>query len=258
MLPDDPMVRFFHRHLAPILFTISKDDAEHQFVVTAFVLSVEDKWFLVTAGHCLREIEEYKSHRYTVSSCALIDSLGTDPKDDYSIPFAYELASPQYLSQDLEYDYGIIALSTYYREHLQMQGIHPLTERVWDNLPDSFHSYKLLGIPYELLEITPHLIRVITTLHNIDPLQEWPEDIEEPSSPQFLGKIALGDGLNSIRGTSGGPIFGFKKDESGHFRYWLVALQSRWLRRSRIIIGCPMKLLGDFLRYRTINDNGTA
>jgi hypothetical protein len=59
-----------------------------------------------------------------------------------------------------------------------------------------------------------------------------------------LGKtVSLPGGL---KGTSGGPILGFFRDDGGNLRYWVVALQSSCLH-NRYIFGCPVKLFGGLL-----------
>lgn len=252
MVEDDPIVRFFHKHLVPILFTVQEETVSRQFIVTAFVLSAADQWFLITAGHCLRDIEKLLSQGSEIESCALIDTMGDGAINEYTIPFAYENASPEYLSDDLEFDYGVIPLSHYYRQLLETNNIQSLTEQVWDKQPDKFEFYKLIGIPYELLEITPNYINVTTTLLDIEPLDKMPDGISKTSSSQFVGKIILGKGVKNIKGTSGGPIFGFRENPPGTLKYWLVALQSRWLPTSQIVIGCPTKLLGQFLRSQIL------
>jgi hypothetical protein len=245
---DNPIVRFFHKHLVPILFTVQETGVSRQFIITAFVLSIDNHWFLVTAGHCFREIETLKANGAKIISCALIDKTGDGAKFVDNIPFAYENAFPAYLSKELEYDYGVIALSGYYRQLLEANNIKPLTEEVWDLQPDKFDFYKLIGIPYELLEITPDYINLTSALFDVEPLNDLPNGVAIPSSPQFIGKITLGGGIQNIEGTSGGPIFGFHENPPGILKYWLVALQSRWLPTSQIVIGCPTKLLGQFLR----------
>ena len=248
MLPDDPIARFFNKHLVPMLFTVQDNTGSRQFIVSAFALSIMDQWFLITAGHCLRQIEELQSKGTEITSCALVDTIGTDAIHKDTIPFAYENASPQYLSEDLHYDYGVIPLSSYYRHLLEANSVQSLTEEVWEKQPDEFDFYKLLGVPYELLEITPEYVYLPTTLLNVEPTNEWPNGIAKTSAPQFIGKITLGKGLTNIAGTSGGPIFGFRENPPGKLKYWLVALQSRWFSMSRIVIGCPTKPLGQFLR----------
>ena len=46
--------------------------------------------------------------------------------------------------------------------------------------------------------------------------------------------------LTDIDGMSGGPIFAIKWIDSQNIRYWVVAVQSSWLRSERILAACPI------------------
>lgn len=56
--------------------------------------------------------------------------------------------------------------------------------------------------------------------------------------PRFKAEIIDRGGLKSIKGFSGGPIFGviYGEDEIG---FYVVAIQSRW-DEEKIIFGCPI------------------
>jgi len=66
--------------------------------------------------------------------------------------------------------------------------------------------------------------------------------------PLFYGRVWLDDELQSIKGMSGGPIFAFQKDGNGLQRYWLIALQSRWLNQSHYIAACQVAALGEAIQ----------
>ena len=59
MPTDAEIVGYFHRHVVALVFTFQKGSEKQSFAVTAFVLSVLDHWFLITAGHCIDLIEEF-------------------------------------------------------------------------------------------------------------------------------------------------------------------------------------------------------
>ena len=76
-VPETDIVSYFERHIVPLVFTFTRGGQTHRFHVTAFVLSVGGQWFLVTAGHCLAEVDELSAeHGYTLEGCCLVDSLG--------------------------------------------------------------------------------------------------------------------------------------------------------------------------------------
>ncbi|MCQ3972403.1 MAG: hypothetical protein DPW09_03030 [Anaerolineae bacterium] len=256
MTIHDELIGFFHRHLVPIFFTFEKEKDIQNFVVTAFVLSVLDQWFLITAGHCIREIEKLTdSYGYKIVGCQLIDFLGLGATNQRPIPFVYEGSHPTCLSDNYAFDYGVMVLSGYYKKLLQANNIQALNEEVWKKQPNKVDLYMLLGIPAELVKVDPDIIEIVPTLHTIESVSQKPDGFTETDAPLFYGKIALNNDLKSIKGMSGGPIFAFSRNEQGELRYWLTALQSRWLPETHFIAACPTNLLGHFLESITLQIN---
>ncbi len=81
------------------------------------------------------------------------------------------------------------------------------------------------------------------------PLRRLPDDKQE-TFPRFKAEILDKGNQQSIKGMSGGPIFGFFR-EAGERKYLLVAFQSRWDKQSTVF-GClvpsMMKCLEQKLR----------
>ena len=72
-----------------------------------------------------------------------------------------------------------------------------------------------------------------------------PENIKKTKYPRFVGQLKKDISINSIVGMSGGPIFGFNLNPP--IRYWVVAIQSSWLKDRRITFGCPLPVLANLL-----------
>lgn len=247
MPTDDELVSFFQRHVVPVFFTLQNEQDTQNIVLTAFVLSVSDQWFLITAGHCIREIEILSDHYgYAITRCQLIDSLGLGATHPEPIPFAYRDSHAVCLSDDHAFDYGVMALSTYYKQLLKANKVQALNEKVWKHQPVDVDFYRLLGMPGELVKVNSESVEIAPTLLTVEPIDHKPEGFTEVDAPLFYGRIILGEGMHSIKGMSGGPVFAFRKNEKGELRYWLIALQSRWLQKPRFIAACPTKLLGHF------------
>lgn len=248
MPTDEELVGFFHRHVVAVILTFQKGPEIQNLAVTAFVLSVADHWFLITAGHCIRQIEAMTEQLgYELANCQLIDSLGLAASHLESIPFVYKDSNPTCLSDDYAFDYGVMVLSPYYRQLLEANNIQALNEEVWKKQPANVDFYMLLGIPSELVKVDSEYIAIGSTLHRVEPVDEKPEGFTQVDAPLFYGRITLREGMTSIQGMSGGPIFAFHLNEKGELRYWLTALQSRWLPESHYIAACPTRLLGNFL-----------
>lgn len=243
-LSDDNLVGLFAKHLVPILFTFGKESLSDNALMTSFVLSVDEQWFLVTAGHSIRKVKEIIARGWQIVECYLVDSMGLEAKHLDPIPFAYAKSYPVQLSEDRSLDYGVIPLSIYYRQLLEKNNIQPLNEEVWKCQPTDVDFYLLLGVPWELVKVDPGQVEIAPTLLRVEPVEERPQGFPETDTPMFYGRIELGQGRTSIKGMSGGPIFGFHADAQGQLRYWLIALQSRCLSDSYHIAACPTKVLG--------------
>ncbi|MCX7426983.1 MAG: hypothetical protein NTW96_15325 [Planctomycetia bacterium] len=121
----------------------------------------------------------------------------------------------------------------------------PFTKKNWvDQSSISFDFFAMLGLPNDQAQQIMSRkdgIESITTFQNptllfLEPC-ERPVRVAPTSNPQFVAKIDPHVDLDSIVGMSGGPIFGFRKNCDGQFAYWPVAIQSRWLPHSRIVVG---------------------
>lgn len=248
MAENSELVGYFHKHLVPIFFSCQKDEHKQDFAFTAFVLSVRAQWFLITAGHCIKAVEQLiHEHGYKIVQCSLIDTMSLVAKHRHPVPFGYIGSNPIFLSENRDFDYGIIAVTDYYRRLLEANNVQPLNEKVWKKQPSKVDFYLLLGVPAELIKKDLSTVQITSTLLDVEMLDHRPEEFPESDEPLFYGRIKHGESLSSIEGMSGGPILGFYKNEKGELRYWLIALQSRWLPTSRYIMACSTKLLGEFL-----------
>lgn len=253
MPTHEELVGFFHRHLVPIYFSCQKEKDIQNFVVTYFVLSVSSQWFLITAGHCIHDIDRLiNKSGYQITKCYLIDSMSLGAKHPEPVPFDYKNSNPVCLSEDREFDYGVMVLSSYYRKLLETNNVLALNEEVWKKQPTKVDFYMLLGVPLELTKVNLNDFQITPTLHKVEALSKRPDNFPETNVPLFYGKVFLGKALSNIEGMSGGPIFGFYQNDKDELRYWLLALQSRWLPKSHNIMACPTKLLGLFLEEKVL------
>lgn len=245
---NDEMVRFFHRHVIPIHLLFRKGSEEKACLITTFVMSIYDQWFLVTAGHCIEDIEENLINGYEIARCRLIDFMGSGARHAEPIPFDYQESSASKLCYDPKYDYGILYLNENQVRLLKANGIQALNEEVWEKQPDSVDFYMLLGVVNELSDVTPNSAHITSTLHKVIELPDRPADFGETEAPTFWGRIHLKDPVTDIAGMSGGPIFSIHRKENGDLRYWLHAIQSRWLPSQKLIAACLARPVGIFLK----------
>lgn len=254
------VVSFFSQHIIPIYFSFQKEEKHQEFIITSFLFSVSDYWFLLTAGHCFKEIEEklLKNGWFLNKSC-MIDCLGLNARFTEPIPFPFKIEEtiyfPDFLDYDLAYDYGLYPLSEYYRKLLLTNNVKPLNEEVWKKESDRFDLYVLVGIPSELIEYDEDDIEFSTNLFYPDTVDFKPAGFSDVSLPQIYAKIHLNDAIRSIEGMSGGPLFGLRKNDNGELRYWLVGLLSRWLPESHYIAVCPTKYIGKIIESLLTNND---
>jgi hypothetical protein len=171
-----------HQHLVLLVFFFNKDSSTVPFVVTTFVLSVQEQWFLVTAGHCLQQVEEYKEEGWVIQKCFLMDSLGLGAKYFEPIIFTYDLENPQFIRDEREMDYGIIPLKLIYKDLLKANGIKPLNEGVWKKQPKEPEFYTLIGAPSEFNEYDNETIKIVSILNFIDKCKR-PDNCPETDFP---------------------------------------------------------------------------
>jgi hypothetical protein len=96
---DDPQTalsNLLHRHCVNIQATerlpngaSSAGKSTIFIVISAFVMDVDSRWFLVTAGHCLKEIETAEQQGCTFENWALDDAIHPGAKHQTRIPLDY-------------------------------------------------------------------------------------------------------------------------------------------------------------------------
>ena len=214
----EEIAEYFNQHCAPLYFHLNKEKENHHYVISTFVISIDDEWFLVTAGHCLREIENIKSAGYSLTRTRLIDYGGINAKHSHPIPFDFESSPTAHFGDD-KYDYGIIHISTYYRRLMESNNIIALNEEVWEKQPNKPDFYFLLGVPDQLTERTEDEIRIRATLLQVIKCDSVPDEFEKNDAPTFYGEIYTDEELTSVVGMSGGPLFSFKRTEDGQLKY---------------------------------------
>lgn len=203
----------------------------------------------MTAGHVLGDIQR---DRIGEIKGRLIDSTGLEPKYGMAIPFDFDSTDPTIFGGENDFDYAVIPLLPYYRSLLMANGIVPLDERAWTTPPSNPDYYLLAGFPSEMVDVPQRQqdwddLAVCCTMHSLEKLPDTPHGFGEKTGPRTYFRIALGSDLESIRGLSGAPVLTLSSDESA-LRYWLVGVQSSWVRSSQSIAVCPARPLLGYLQ----------
>ena len=217
-------------------------------IISGFVISVDGKWFLITAGHCLRNIEASREAGQNYHSWELDDGTRPNAQAALPIPFDYDNI-PKFAIVDKEsgVDYAAFYLRPYYQNLLVANGIQPFPDPWRKDITGDFTAYILLGVPNETIEakITDDGI-----YQRCRPTAIGLTRIDQPTGvlirgDWFYAKLPDANGeyyVDSIEGMSGGPIIGFGKGNDDRPCYWVLALQSSWDRSKREIRACPIAI----------------
>ena len=239
--------------------------------VTTFIIEAKGMWFLITAGHILQAIETARENGQQLANFQLHDGLSSDSAHLQPIPFPIDGQTKmaywhEEIGSGAGADYGIIPLSSLISDALKANGKMAIRQPWMQELPSTFDSYCMLGIPSEFQEegtfATAVEVGISGAMISVRKIDTPPEHMRS-AIPRFYGKIATdlrdkeGLPLKDIDGMSGGPIFGFVKSEKG-MELWVVAIQSSWDAKTGTIAGCYFKQFAEEIASKiTANNRAT-
>ena len=164
--PDDPnlkdaddykkVVGLMSQHLITLVCyydTIESDGrikCSNSMVFSGRLLELREQLFWVTAGHCLKNINEpIKAGHIRATSSAFMDYLGYRAGFKHAVPFTYGLNSGLYIwDPKIGMDFALIPLNELYREMFAKNNNVPVTRNNWiDQHRLSFDFYRMLGVP---------------------------------------------------------------------------------------------------------------
>ena len=251
------VLEFFCRHLIGLCVTYRHKNAEDAGKPARFVacsgtlITIRDAVLYLTAGHVLKELDELRAHdQVEITDAVLADTLGWKRISDVPIPFDLKNAQFFYIDDEEEgLDFGVIMLEPHYVRLLAKNGVVALTEQNWMHQHAvKFDGYAMLGFPKEFTSqrvSTSGNGIVSPVMFGVKRLKSTPDYRSPTRYPQFVGQLDPGLSLSSVKGMSGGPIFGFRRKPE--LRYWIVALQSLSNRPKRIVYGCDLPTLASLM-----------
>jgi len=219
------------------------------FTISGFVLRLHDRLFWVTAGHCLKsELDKpIREGKLRVFNCGFADYFGDQAQDTHNIPHSYALGCAFYIDDESRgLDFGVIPLDYLTIQNLAANGIKYVSRENWIHQPGiRFDRYAMFGIPSHLTVVEHGEAGAMSAKSRAALL--WIDHVESDDQNWFVGQIHSDHRIESIKGMSGGPIYGFRVDEAGQWTYHVVALQSRWKPDSRTIFGCSLPFFAELL-----------
>jgi hypothetical protein len=254
----EKLLEFFCRHLVALCITYRRAKSGIPVgdqIFSAYpgvVICIRGTCSFLTAGHSLKDLTAaLERGDIAVESAVLADTFGPDAISEKPIPFDL-LNEPRFFIDDTEegLDFGLIALRPYYVALLAKHGIKALFEENWiAQHRVKFDAYAMLGLPEEFVSYEKDGSEIVG---KVSPTMIWvktidlpPEGTKPTTYPRFIGKLDENLPLSSIVGMSGGPIFGFRYGPPT--AYWVVAIQSSWLKSHRVVFACPLSVLAELL-----------
>jgi hypothetical protein len=217
------------KHVLGVRVGLQKGVEQTTYVFSAVIVLMEGVWILVTAGHCLDDIDAAVTSGYSVASFGLIDGTNSEAKDHHIVPISYTASKPKsfFKNEDHATDIGLIVLDTLTTENLRKNGMLPIPAGAWGAPLKSVDFYILSGLPDEYVtEMTSVTLSTMVFLE-VNEVADRPEAFDKSDGAVFYGELNRPDELKSIVGMSGGPIFAFRKIADG-WQYSLHAIQSTW------------------------------
>ncbi|MGO9465427.1 MAG: hypothetical protein ACLQVF_14890 [Isosphaeraceae bacterium] len=146
----DDVIKYLGKHLVALACrqSVGNPTVAHTFFIVGFVVSVADEWFMVTAGHCLADLE--KAFRAGgVQAIKLIDYMGTGAIDFTPHFFDYGKEPRCWFDEDNGVDFGFVHLRPYYRRLLEANRVVAMDEIQWKRQPPAsdLEVCWMLGIP---------------------------------------------------------------------------------------------------------------
>lgn len=223
-----------------------------QPTISAFVVSVEGRWWLVTAGHVLVAMKRrFAEGNRRLKRAHLFNLLNGD-----TVPYDLDLKRTFSFDDDAGGDIGLLPIGPLMANTLRAGGIVPLAEDRWDRQPSSTEERWLVGLPASLkepLRIAAHGSKVtIGSAQSLImlPMREVetvPECLQANPERRILGRVPqgriepMGRVVDDIDGLSGSPIFDTTRESAKEVSYTLVAVQSSWHAPSRVASGTRLR-----------------
>jgi len=263
--PGQGLLPILMKHVVALSLLDSEEELEEDILTpdyqpghilfTSFVVSVQKIWFLITAGHILKDIETRIESGRKIVKARLIDSF-QDNQHAMSVPFDFDDAPkiPIY-RKEAGIDYGAIMLKPFYVRSLLASGTRAFDEKEYESFPDKADKYFLLGFPSQARKIEcasreaggKISIDIGCPLLPVQPLDNPPVELQliekrfHARVPIIKGNRCAEDGsMTDIDGMSGGPVIAVKRINAEEIRYWIIAVQSSWLKSKRILSACYM------------------
>lgn len=223
------------------------------FAISGFVMSFKNRWFLATAGHIIRDMEENRMNGLTrVRSMGIVDHGGVEAQHTESYPFDYDGAEKYWVADGNGLDFGFIEIQPFYRKLMKANSVAAIPESHWDRDEDhEYEEYFVMGLPSNQQIRLGGIEDKESTLvgHGkivVMPILKVRGDDAPPqkSTPVIFAKVhdERVTNVKHVDGFSGSPVYGMgPRDDQGRLPYRLVAMQYAWEPKKRVVILSPVR-----------------
>lgn len=232
-------------------------------VASAFIVDIDGVWFIVTAGHVIEdellaaEVAGRKIVKYEI-----MDNLGRKSMDCSRQPFPFDKTKCMWIQRGSGFDVALHPIPALISDNLKRQGACAVRLGQIANKNDRFHGYIVMGLPRDehcastsdkgsQRSVSIRMGIVALGMHGV----VHPGFKIDRSSRPFLGlPVSLNgqypDGtksrLGSLKGMSGGPIWGIQIRKKG-FSLKLVGIQTSCFEPSMVVTGTKFRPIADAL-----------
>jgi len=239
----------YNRHFVGLWLNFSYQGTKRDILYSSFIVEVTGRWYLYTAGHCLKSLTKFLSSQPEHQS-RLIDSPVTDKGrgfQDVEHPFLLEPDKWVWKDDD-DHDFGIIPLRPATARLLQAQSKKPLPPSS-AALPNPSGEFCLVGIPGDTVQEIESGVRFDVRFLQMSYCSSPPAAFTGKPCETFYGKITGRiSSEESIVGMSGGPIFGLDSNSSNEDTpYNIVATQGSWIESQRTVSATLVKPVLDII-----------
>jgi hypothetical protein len=251
-------LQYLCRHLVGLCVTYRHTTPEESALPSRFatcsgtLIFIEGTLYFLTAGHVLKALKELRDNKdVAIENASLADVFGYRRVSDTPIPFDLKHAYLLFVDdEEMGLDFGLIPIGTHHARLLEKNGIVALAEENWSRQDQAeMEGYTMLGFPAELVSerisgsSTVHIEVAMLGVRQL----EFGQNHRRTTYPRFVGQV--GDNLHfkSIKGMSGGVIFGFQTQP--RLKYWVVAIQSTWEPQTRTVYGCSLRVLASLMTH---------
>jgi hypothetical protein len=229
---------------------------------TALAMAYRGVPVLMTAGHVIRdELEpllvqkQYEDYGVRVCGVQFNDSLGRTedvktrrPKrfPDYPTRPRWAVDDKAKVLDSRGLDFGFIMLPRGTWEGMLDNGVKLLGEEMWEESTAAFDTYKLVGFP-----INRHLAaegEAALQIMTVEKIEGESGTTPDGKPAWFVGKPP--DEVKTVKGISGGPIFGLRQLPEGGLLFQVVAMQSWQSGGAQRIYGSPLASFGPLINAK--------